>query len=399
MTAYEAPMEKPFSLWSKNFILACVSCFLYFGSFYLLLPTLPQFVVSLGGSTSQIGIVMAALTLTSVLIRPFFGRTIDKHGRKGFMVFGTGLFAFMFIIYGQVHSIIPLCIARVIHGVAHGSYLAAVYAYVADLAPMERRGEVMGVYGVSNVVSMALFPAIGGAFIAQTKSFPMLFLISFIIGTGGFVATCFMSEIKAAKKTQGPALGFGAPLRQRAVLVASLALFSAATLYGSVVTFLPVYAPNRGLNNVGAFFTAYAVFTLVSRLIAGKMSDRLGRRKVVIPFLLLVGLAAFLFPFLKSIYLLMAIGACYGLGFGAFMPALNAYVVDETSPQQRASALAFFSSFMDIGITTGAMVLGIVGQYMGYETMYVLGGLIVVAGTILFAVSGKATKSTQGVSV
>jgi MFS family permease len=382
-------MDKTFSLWSRNFVFVCVSSFLYFGSFYLLLPTLPQYVASIGGTTSQIGLVMAALTLTSVIIRPYFGRAVDSRGRKVFMLFGTGLFALVFSVYGQVHAIIPLCFVRVAHGVAHGSYMAASYAYVADLAPIDRRGEVMGVFGVSNVVAMALFPALGGVFISHTKNFPMLFLISTAIAAGAFVAIFFLSEIKAERKTDRPRAGLTAPMRQRAVLVASLALFSTATLYGSVVTFLPVYAPSRGLANVGVFFSTYAVFTLVSRLIAGKMSDRYGRRKVIIPFMVIVAAAAFMLPFLHHLSLLMVIGACYGLGFGAFMPALNAYVVDETQPHQRAGALAFFTSFMDIGITAGALVLGIMGEYLGYEAMFLLGGAIVVAGTVLFAISGR----------
>lgn len=384
-------MGNSFSLRSRNLIFVCISSFLYFGSFYLLLPTLPQYVVSLGGTTSQVGLVIGTLTLMSVIIRPYFGRAVDKYGRKNFMLFGAGLFALLFSIYGQIHAIIPLCLVRVAHGVAHGSYLAAAYAYVADLAPPDRRGEVMGVYGVANVVAMALFPALGGAIISRTGSFPTLFILSTAIATGAFVSVFFLSEIRAGGKKGGGKAGLVSPIKQRAVLVASLALFSAAALYGSVVTFLPVYAPARGLKNVGIFFSTYAVFTLISRLIAGKLSDRFGRRKIILPFLVIVAVAAFMLPFLRDLYLLVLIGACFGLGFGAFMPALNAYVVDETLPQQRAGALAFFTAFMDIGITTGALVLGVVGQYWGYETMFFIGGVVLVAGIILFAISGRAS--------
>jgi MFS family permease len=360
------------------------------------LPILPQYVVSLGGTASQVGLVIGTLTLMSVIIRPYFGRAVDKYGRKKFMLFGAGLFALLFSIYGQIHAVIPLCFVRVAHGVAHGSYLAAAYAYVADLAPPDRRGEVMGVYGVANVVAMALFPALGGAIISRTGSFPTLFILSTAIATGGFVSVFFLSEIRAEGKKDGGKAGPASPIKRRAVLVASLALFSAAALYGSVVTFLPVYAPARGLRNVGIFFSTYAVFTLISRLIAGKLSDRFGRRKIILPFLVIVAMAAFMLPFLRDLYLLVLIGAFFGLGFGAFMPALNAYVVDETPLQQRAGALAFFTAFMDIGITTGALVLGVVGQYWGYETMFFIGGVVVVAGITLFAISGRASPAGAG---
>ena len=110
---------------------------------------------------------------------------------------------------------------------------------------------------------------------------------------------------------------------------------------------------------------------------------------------MIVAVAVFLLPLLANMYLLVLIGACFGLGFGAFMPALNAFVVDETTPKQRASALAFFTSFMDVGITSGALILGVVGQYWGFETMFGLGGVIAVLGVVLFGLYGRATPTSN----
>jgi len=383
-----------FSLRSKNFVLVCISTFLYFGGFYLLLPTLPEYIAAWGGTATQVGIVMATFTLVSVIVRPYFGKAVDRRGRKQFMLFGAGLFAALFAVYGQAHTLLPLCLVRAAHGIAHGSYLAASFAYVADLAPADRRGEVIGVYGVANVVSMALFPFLGSAVLSYAGSFSVLFLMSTAVAAGAFVPIIFIDDVKAHAGRSTPSTGVLSVLSLRAVLVASLTLFSATVIYGSVVTFLPLFLSGKGLSNVGYFFFTYAVFTFVSRLVAGKLSDRFGRRNVILPFLCLVALAAFMLPFLGSVYMLMFIGACYGLGFGAFMPALNAYVVDETAPEMRARALSVFTAFMDVGITTGALVLGLIAQYGGYETMFAVGGLIVVAGTILFLAAGK-TEATR----
>ena len=376
------------SIWSKNLVFVCIANFLYFGSFYVLLPTLPQYVANLGGTASQIGLVIGTFTLVSVIIRPYFGKLIDIYGRKKFMLFGAGLFSIVFAFYGQIQAILPLCLLRAVHGVAHGSYLAASYAYVADLAPPDRRGQVMGIYGVSNVLAMALFPAFGSAIISNTESFTILFIFSTVLAAGAFFSVCFIHELLREADRSGKASAMAA-VRQRPVLIASLTLFTAATVYGAVLTFLPVFAPERGLRNMGIFFSAYAVFTFISRIIAGRLSDRFGRRKIILPFLMLVAVAVFLLPWLDNIYLLLLIGAFFGLGFGAFMPALNAFVVDETTPKQRASALAFFTSFMDVGITSGALILGLVGQYWGYETMFVIGGVVVVLGVLLFGVYGR----------
>ena len=104
--------------------------------------------------------------------------TFDYYGRKTFMLLGAGLFAFLFLGYSLVETVVPLYVLRIIHGIAHGTYLAAAFAYVADLAPVQRRGEVMGVYGISNVISMSLFPAAGSAIITYTHDFFILFVMA-----------------------------------------------------------------------------------------------------------------------------------------------------------------------------------------------------------------------------
>lgn len=381
-----------FNLLSRNFILVCLSGFLYFGSFYLLLPTIPQFVADLGGTTSQIGIVVGIFTMASVILRPYFGKQADGYGRKKMMLFGAGSFSLLFAFYGQVQDVIPLYVLRIFHGIAHGSYLAAAFAYVADLAPLKRRGEVMGVYGVANVVAMALFPAWGSMIITTTHNFSQLFFYSIITAGAAFLAVCFVDEIKPEENNK-KTVSIWAVSRQQAVWVASLTFFAAATLYGAVITFLPVYAPKQGITNFGVFFTTYAIFTLISRVLAGKLSDRYGRRKIILPFLILLAIAAFLLPFLETIELLIIIAGCFGLGFGAFVPALSAFVVDRTLPHERASALAFFTAFMDVGITSGAIILGIVGEYWGYGMMYGVGGIIVCLGFVLFAIGSKASQT------
>ncbi len=386
-----------FSLLSRNFIMICLSGFFYFGSFYLLLPTIPQFVAGLGGTTSQIGIVVGLFTLSSVILRPYFGKQADSYGRKKMMMFGAGLFALLFVLYSQIQTVVPLYILRILHGIAHGIYLAAAFAYVADLAPPPRRGEVMGIYGVANVVAMALFPAWGSMIITGSQDFSRLFLYSVITAGAAFAAACFVDEIKPPA-TRQPAVSIWTVGRQPAVLVASLTFLAAATAYGAVITFLPVYAPRQGITNFGIFFTTYAIFTLISRVIAGKLSDRYGRRKVILPFLTLLAAATFLLSFLDDVRLLVLIGGCFGLGFGAFMPALSAFVVDRTLPHERASALAFFTSFMDVGITAGAVILGIVGEYWDYGAMYSVAGIIVCLGILLFAFgtrAGEPVKAAQ----
>lgn len=361
----------------------------------MLIPTLPQYVAQLGGSASQIGAVMGAFTITSVLVRPYLAKLADTYGRKLIMLASTGSFALLFLLYGQVQTMIPFYMLRLAHGAAHGGYLAASWAYIGDLAPIQRRGEVIGIYATANVVSMAVFPNLGISLLEYAAgSFLFLFALSVVITAIAFLAILAIDEMRPGARQTASTKLFTI-VRQRAVWVSSLALFAGATVYGAVTTFLPVYAPERGLKTFGIFFTAYALSTLASRLITGKLSDRIGRRRVVLPFMGLLAVAVFMLPFLHTITMLVFIGICFGLGFGAYMPTLNALVVDETSPKERGRAIAFFTSFMDVGITVGSIVLGVAAEYWGYATMFTIGGFTVVGGLLLFAL-GIRTNTLPG---
>ncbi len=378
-------MSKEFRLTSRNFVCICVATFFYFGSFYLLLPILPLYVEGLGGTPGQIGLVIGAFSFAAVVVRPHLGRLADRRGRKRFMLLGVGCFALLFPVYGLLKAIVPLYILRIAHGFAHASFLAASAAYIADLAPPARRGEVIGIYGTASVVAMAIFPALGIDIIHYTQSFTVLFACAAAAAAAAFLAVAAAGEISSPDGGKRP-VSLLAVSRRRTVLVPSLALFAGAAAYGTVITFLPVYAPQRGLADFGIFFTVYAAGTLASRIFAGKLSDRWGRRRVILPFMALLAASVFLLPILDSLALLVLIGLGFGFGFGAFMPTLNALVVDKTPPPERGSALGFFTSFMDVGIAAGSVLLGLVGEAAGFSTMFSVAGVVIVAGIILFAV-------------
>jgi MFS family permease len=380
-----------------------VANFLYFGSFYLLLPILPQYVAHLGGSASQIGLVIGIFTFSSIAIRPYLARLADARGRKLVLLAATASFALLFVPYTKVQTMIPLYSLRIIHGVVHGAYLAAAFAYVADLAPHNRRGEVMGIFGIANVLSMALSPALGiWLFNVSGGSFIFPFTASIISASLAFLSITMIGEMKPGlSKTESRS--FAAIIRQRAVWVSSLALFSGATVYGTLVTFLPVYAPQRGLSNFGIFFTIYAASTILSRVITGRLSDRIGRSRVIMPFMGLLAIAVFLLPFLNGIPMLVIIGVCFGMAFGTYMPTLNALIVDETPPRDRGPAIAFFTAFMDVGITTGSILLGVAAEFWGYAVMFTIGGFIVVGGLLVFSLcwgwrGGSQIKEQSGVA-
>lgn len=379
-----------FRLWTRSFVGCCLASFFYFGGFYLLLPVLPLYVERLGGLPSEIGLAVGLFTFLSVVVRPYSGKLGDRYGLKRFMILGAALFSMMFVCYFWVTDLLMLYMVRVFHGVAHGIFLAAVFAYVGSIAPQDRRGEAMGVFGMANVLSMAIFPAVGTNLVRSFGGFAELFGVAVVMEVVALLAVLSVDELRPCARVAG-----GVSLRRiisrRPVWLAFVTYISAAVAYGTVITFLPVYAVEVGIGEFGQFFVVYAIFTFVSRGVAGKLSDKFGRYAVVVPFMVLIFLAMVLLIVLADLAMLWACAMLFGLGFGAFMPALNAYIIDETRAEERSGALAIFSSAMDIGITAGAVVLGMVSEAAGYAAMYAVSASLVLGGLVLFALVGRRT--------
>jgi len=380
-----------FRFLSRNFACNFLASLFFFGSYYLLLPTLPHYVVETGASKVQAGVIIGIFTLAAVLCRPYFGKLADAYGRKRLMLFGTGLFSIMYIMYivymayCQANEYAPLYPIRLIHGLGYAAFLPATTAYAADLAPVDRRGEVMGIFGITNVFAMATFPALGIAIVHHSNSFSLLCIVGTFFAISAFFASLLVREVRKPAGRYSAGASLFAVARQNVILVAAAAMFAGTTVYGALTTFLPVYAVERGFVDFGLFFTMYAVGSLSSRLILGKVSDRIGRYQIIVLGLVLLGLASFLLASLSQFSILIISGMCAGMGFGALVPTLIALAADKIKPQERGSALGFLTSFLDLGISAGAIVLGFVGEYWGYAALFAFGGFFPVAGIIVIA--------------
>ena len=176
----------------------------------------------------------------------------------------------------------------------------------------------------------------------------------------------------------------------------SLSVVLATTMltYGSIVSFLPLYAVSRGITNPGMFFTAYAIVVIVARGLTGRLSDRYGRSSVVIPGLILAALGLWVLAFATSLVLFLAVAVIYGLAFAMVQPSLMAMVVDRAHPSRRGAAMGTFSSAMDLGIGLGSLIWGVVAQVAGYQVMYLAAGCVAILALGVF-LPGARRKSSE----
>ncbi|MEW6662523.1 MAG: MFS transporter [Bacillota bacterium] len=366
-------------LWTRDFILICLTNFLLFTSFQFLMPVLPLYLQNLGAEKAVIGFINGIFTVAAVSVRPWVGRGLDKNGRRSFLLGGLLFFSLTVLTY-RWSSLIWLVLAiRLLQGVSWGFSSTAASTVAADIIPSRRRGEGMGFYGMSTNVAMALAPGLG-LLLLGARGFPAAFYAAFLLG----MAALFLASRIAYQPLQLEQGGQRPALFEKSAFYPSMVSMIMTMGYGGVVSFLPLFAHEHGIENIGPFFTAYALTLMAGRPLSGFMYDRKGPHVMVIPGILLCALGGYVLSLAESMPGFLLAAAIYGAGFGASMPALSALAIARVSPARRGAASATYFSSFDLGIGFGAIFLGFLSQWMGYAYMYRVAALITLSALVVY---------------
>lgn len=372
------------TLLSRNFILTSLSTFTLFTSFYFLLITLPIYIEKIGGTESEIGLILGVFTISAVLLRPFIGKEVDRRGRKIILVLGIIIFFLSMLLYDFTKNVTSLLLLRVLHGIGWGAATTAATTLIADIAPPNRRGEAMGIFGMASNVAMAIGPALSMMLLLE-YDFPILFSIS--------AGISFISLLLVLPISETMVVHPKTPLFSREALFPSALMFMISLTYGSIVSFLSLFAQKQGISNPGIFFTVFALTLILVRALAGKLSDIKGRKFVIIPGMILIAAGLGVLSTASALGSFLAAALLYGLGFGLVHPSLMAYLVDMVSDRGRGAAMGTFTAAFDLGIGAGSIVFGFILQYFDFQVMYMLSGLIALSGAVLLILFNNGSRN------
>jgi MFS family permease len=123
--------------------------------------TLPVYVMSIGCSNIQAGLVGGVLPITALLLRPLVRWVTDVWKRRSIAVIGNSFYGIASIVYALSNSIGTLVLGRVVHGVGISSYTTTANAYNVDIAPNKRRAEALGLFAVTTSLGLIIGPTVG----------------------------------------------------------------------------------------------------------------------------------------------------------------------------------------------------------------------------------------------
>ncbi|MFV9511874.1 MFS transporter [Tepidibacillus sp. LV47] len=369
-------------LWTKPFLLMTVATLFLFTAFYMLYPTLPLFIKRIGGNGSHVGWATGMFMLSAVLFRPFVGGLLDRFGRRSFIIGGVILFAVAMYVYPWIGGIAALMALRIGHGVSWAVSTTSMLTVATDVIPPNRRGEGMGWFGTAMTAAMAIGPMIGLA-VAENISYHGLFLFAALLSMLALLLV-LPADMPFQRQSGAKRVEFFEP----SVLPVAVSVIFLFLAYGGITTFVPLFARSIHVNS-GMFFLVYAATLMLSRPLAGKLSDRYGEAFVIVPALVITIFALLLLSISKGWFGFLAAAVLFGIGFGSAQPALQAAMIRIARPDRIGVANASFTTATDLGIGLGAILLGRISEQAGYQTMFVSGALSVAVSFVLFSLFGK----------
>jgi MFS family permease len=377
----EAPVTAP-QTWTRVFAGLCAVLLLTFTAFGAAVPVLPELVThDLHGPALAVGAIFATSAVAALLGRPYAGRLAQHSDVRLVIAGGAAAASLVGVAYalaatlGGPAGITALLAVRVLMGLAEAAIFTAGSLWVVALAPAERRGQLVGWYGLAMWSGWTLGPMIGDLLRRET-------------GYGAVWALHVLLPAAAALialRLPRHALGSGEVSRRlvpRAVILPGTALALAAVGYSAMAGFVVLHLDQRGTGGgsltLGLFGAAY----IVVRLLFGRLPDRVGAARIAVACGLTEAAGLALIAAATSLCVAGLGAVIMGAGFTLLYPSLALLVINRSEPAERGAALGAYTSFWDLGLGIAGLVTGAVATGFGYPAVFIIAAAAALATAI-----------------
>jgi MFS family permease len=387
-------------LWTKNYIFMLFSNLFIYLAFYMLTPTLPAYAKLCGGSNFEASLVVSTFSITSLLVRLFIGNVMDKMEIKPLLFLGALILAGSTLSYIWL-PLDAIILVRVIQGIGWGLASTGAAAIFSNIIPKEKRGEGMGYYSLSMIISMALSPMVA-ILIMNLYSFQNIAIISIILAIIGIL---FLSQIKIPKKASiksksNKKFSLADSFEKKAALPSLLCFLLVITLCG-IMSYIMLYGKELNITSIWIYFVGFVAMILITRPFVGKIFDKKGHAVIIIPGSISLVIGLILLSYANSILILVLSSLFYGFGYGAVQPSLQAWAINRSPSNRQGAANGTFLSSMDLSYTFGSILLSSIAENKSYAFMYRFSIifillLLVIYSYNLFAANSNETDAFEG---
>lgn len=365
-------------------------------------PVLPLFADSIGTPEYLMGIIAAASTIPGILVSLPAGSLSDIFGRRKVLILSGIIFASAPPLYLLVTLPWQLITVRFYHGFATAIFVPVANAAIAERFP-KRRGEKISIFSSVTFVGRSVAPFLGGYILSATSSNYHDLYVS--VGMAGVIALLVSmtiprkratkneeQEFQKTSESKGFLSNWKEVIQNRGVLVTSAVESAIYYTFGAFEFFLTLYAQSIGLDEFLIGILAFLQFVMVvlSKPFMGWLSDRIGRRILIITGLIVASVPLIVTSLATSFFELIAVSVMYGLGFSLVTSSTVALVSDLTSEESYGASLGFLSTIMDVGQASGPIITGFILASAGFSSAFVTLGGILLVFSVFFSLTTRA---------
>lgn len=364
-------------LLTREFMVLGCATMLFFAGMGASNPLLPKFVVDeLGGSEAIAGVVTGSFAASSLITRSWFGRLGDRRGARLLVLIGCALGALGMAGLVLTGSVATAIASRLVTGAAQAAVMTGATVLAIDLAPESRRGEAASYILVSFHLGLGLGPVVGEAVLSASSYDVVWAGLALMSLAGAGVAALLPWRPGHPDAEPSPWIH---PSGVSPGLVAAFGIVG----FVSFSTFVPLYAREIGLDQVGAVFMVASISIALARIFLGRLPDALGPIRSGTLALGLTVVGAVVVATWSTVTGVFVAAAILAGGMALQTPSLIPVAVHGVGSHERSSAMATFTMFMDLSVALTGPVIGLVVSGAGYRSAFLTSGAVAGCGLIV----------------
>lgn len=376
--------------------LVFMTVFLDLVGFGIVIPLLPFYVQSMGGSELTVGVLLGSFSFTQLLATPILGRFSDRYGRRSIILLSLAANALAMGLFSlaSYHRLLPLLfISRILAGATSGN-LSACQAALADVTPSEHRARAMGRLGAGIGLGLVLGPMIGGQLSEWGAWFPPLAAGALaLLGALGVLLAMPETHPPSARSTSAKQPSrlsvFQSSPRQRALKLMLLLFFLVFLSMTTLQVAFALLAQERlGWNakEVGYVFALVGGLGLVIQGgLIGPLSKAVGEVRLLILGTLLLAAGMLGVSFAAQPLSLLGSVILLGMGLGLTQPLLSSLASQTANPSSLGLTLGLAQSSGGLARTVGPVASGALYKALGSSAPFAAGALIALAAAAIGA--------------
>lgn len=356
-------------------------------------PAFPRIVEDLQISITDVGMLIVAFTIPTVILTPFAGIFADRFGRKRLLVPSLLLFGLAGGACAFSNDFNVLVLLRVFQGIGSAGINFLGVAIIGDLFTGEQRTEAMGLNASVIGVGTASYPLIGGALATLAWNYP--FLLAFAGLPVGFIVWWFLDnpEPQSSGNIKEYLTGIWGYLKNIRVWGAFLAgIISFMVFMGVVLTYFALYLSDNFHASpfiIGVLISVNSVAMVLVAMQLGRLIKIMSIANLVKLGFAVCAVAIALIPLMPQLALLIIPSALFGAGFAVIFPCIHIYVAGLVPSNYRAVFMAINTTMFQLGKTLGPMVVGLAYVYGGFNGAFFFTAGLALATAVIGVIGGR----------